>query len=586
MILLTYTADFETTTNADDCRVWAWGLCEVGKEKTFECGNSIDSFFKWCAEKRNIAVYFHNLKFDGNFIIYWLLKHGYAHVRGKKSALTTKTFKTLISDKGVFYSIKICFLKNKNYSKILTIYDSMKVLPFSVSKVAQAFNLPLSKLELDYNTYREPGHILTDSEKEYLKHDVVIMALALDILFKQNLNKMTTASNAFHEYKEVIGEMNFKRWFPPPAYDEDIRRAYKGGFTYANPRYQGCTIGEGIVLDVNSLYPWVMYNCALPYGEGIFFDGKYKYDKRYNLYVQSISCSFKLKKGMIPTIQMKNNLSFVPTEYLESSNGENVILYLTNVDLELFLEHYEVYDLEYINGWKFKCSTQLFKKYIDIWMKVKRDATRNGNSSLRTIAKLMLNSLYGKFALNPVVRSKYPVLGEDDKVHYVKDKEEHRDPVYIPVGVFITAWARHKTITSAQSVYDRFLYADTDSLHLIDTDIPDGLSISDTELGCWKIETQFKRAKFLHAKCYVEEESISEKEFNEIKLGENFNLAYMVDGEYRKLNITCAGLPERCYNQVTFDNFKIGARYFGKLQPEIVSGGVILKEREHTLREK
>ena len=101
-----------------------------------------------------------------------------------------------------------------------------------------------------------------------------------------------------------------------------------------------------------------------------------------------------------------NNLSFIPTQYLESSDGEDVTLCLTNVDLELFMEHYNVYNIEYHSGWKFKSTIGLFKDYIDKWNKVKMESTLNGNKAMRTLAKLMLNALYGKFALNPNVQSK------------------------------------------------------------------------------------------------------------------------------------------------------------------------------------
>ena len=43
-----YSADFETTTNIDDCRVWAWGLCDVeNPEETFTYGNTLDNFFEF-----------------------------------------------------------------------------------------------------------------------------------------------------------------------------------------------------------------------------------------------------------------------------------------------------------------------------------------------------------------------------------------------------------------------------------------------------------------------------------------------------------------------------------------------------------
>ena len=171
---------------------------------------------------------------------------------------------------------------------------------------------------------------------------------------------------------------------------------------------------------------------------------------------------------------MKNNLSFIPTQYLTSSGDEEVTLCLTSVDLELFLEHYNVYNVEWHSGWKFKSTTGLFTEYIDKWTKVKIESTLNGNKAMRTLAKLMLNALYGKFALNPNVQSKIPYY-DNGVIKYTNGAKETRDPIYIPVGTFVTAWARHKTITSAQKVFPIFAYADTDSLHL-NLKLPEELS--------------------------------------------------------------------------------------------------------------
>ena len=112
---------------------------------------------------------------------------------------------------------------------------------------------------------------------------------------------------------------------------------------------------------------------------------------------------------------------------------------MTNIDLELFLEHYEVFDINYISGWKFKSSDKLFKEYIDKWNGIKVKATKEKNKPMRTISKLMLNSLYGKFALNPNVQSKYPYLGEDNIVHYRLGPQETREPIYIPIFRRISA---------------------------------------------------------------------------------------------------------------------------------------------------
>lgn len=557
-----YAADFETTTDLDDCRVWAYGLSEVGNEDNFIYGKSIDEMFSFLVEtQENHTLYFHNLKFDGEFIIYYLLHHGYTHVKERRE-FDDHTFTTLISDMGMFYSIEICFKKGNKKAKknhTLKIYDSLKILPFSVDQVAKSFNLPIKKLELDYNAYREVGHELTEEEVAYLANDVKIMSMALSQMFEQGLRKMTTGANALSQYKEIITKPRFDRMFPTPLYDKDIRQAYKGGFTYLKDGYSDKDLGAGIVLDVNSLYPSVMYYEKMPYDEGIYFRGQYEEDKMYDLYIQHFSCQFELKKGFIPTIQIKHNLSFIPTEYLKDSGGEVVEMALTSIDLKLFFTHYDVWDITYYDGWKFKSSTEMFKDYIDKWNRVKVRATEEGNGGLRTIAKLMLNNLYGKFATNPHVRSKIPYLGEDDIVHYMLGEDEERKAIYIPVGCFVTAHARFKTITSAQKVYDRFVYADTDSLHLLGTEIPKGLEISDTKLGAWKIENEFTRARFIHQKCYIEE----------IK---------------EKLNITCAGMPESCYKYVTWDNFHPGTIYQGKLRHNHAVGGVVLTETTHTIK--
>lgn len=555
-----YVADFETTTDVNDCRVWAWGLVEIGNLDSFEYGNSIESFFERMEQlaKKNETVYFHNLAFDGEFILAHALSNGFRHVCRRKE-IDDKTITTLISDKGVFYSIELIFKKFKTRLHHVTFRDSLKVIPMKVEQAAKAYGLELRKLHIDYDEYRAIGHELTPEEIDYLKCDVLIVAQVLEKQFNEGMTRMTTASNALHDYKNIIGLRNFERWFPEPDYDADIRQSYKGGFTYANPMFTNQEIGQGLVFDVNSLYPSVMYNRPMPYGEPIFFTGKYKPDRLYDLYVQNIVCNFELKPNHIPTIQIKNLPGFLPTEYLTSSKGEDIPLCLTNVDLELFFEHYNVYNLEYDCGWKFKSSTILFKDYIDKWYKIKEQATIDKNPGLRTISKLYLNSLYGRFALNPVTQSKIPYLADDGHIGYRFGDKELRKPLYIPVGTFITAWARHTTISAAQTVYDRFLYADTDSLHLIGTDIPSTLDVDNTRLGAWKLESTFDRAKFIRAKTYVED----------------------INGE---LKVTCAGLPEYLHEQVTFDNFAPMVEYFGKLKPTHVPGGIVLTPSPFTLR--
>lgn len=434
-----FTADFETAVwKEDETWVWAWAVCEIGNSENIIIDNNIDSFMKFCKSQKNASFYFHNLKFDGEFIIYWALTHGFKHVE-KKEEIQDNTFTTLISDMGQFYQICLYYKKGNKIVHKTTFYDSLKIIPFSVDETAKSFNLDISKLKIDYKKEREKGYILNEKEKQYIKNDVLIMAKALDIIFKQDLTKMTRAGNALADYKEIITKSKFIHYFPTLDcdIDKDIRKSYRGGFTYLNPIYKEKDVGKGVVLDVNSLYPSVMYNEKLPFGEPYYFDGKYKEDKVYDLYVQMITCSFELKKNKIPTIQIKNNRSvFRGNEYLESSNNEIVCLVLTNIDLKLFFEQYNVYDLTYECGWKFKSMKGLFTSYIDKWIKVKNEATISGNKGQRTLAKLMLNSLYGKFATSLQVQSKNPYLGDDEIIHYELGEKEEKEGLYLPVRNF------------------------------------------------------------------------------------------------------------------------------------------------------
>ena len=574
-----FTADFETTTDIDDCRVWAYALCEIGNVNNFLYGNNIESFIDFCKNpKENYKIWFHNLKFDGEYIFSYLLKNGYELIEDKKQK-KDKSFTCLISDTGQFYSIEIYFTCKKKKVNKVTIYDSLKLLNFSVDKIAKAFDLPIRKLKLDYKAYRPIGHVLTKDEVDYIRNDVEIMARALKFMFDEGLDKMTIGSCALQYYKNNC--KYFLKYFPvlPYEIDQDIRRSYKGGFTYLNDIYKGKEVGEGLVLDVNSLYPSVLHNDKLPFGEPIFFEGEYKPDKLYPLYIQTFTCIFDIKEGKIPSIQLKNNLSFMPNEYIKSSQGQLVTLTLTNIDLELFFNQYEVTDIVYHNGWKFKGIIGLFSEYIDRWTEKKIQAKKDNNKVLYLISKLMLNSLYGKFGLNPNTRSKFPYLDHDGVIRYYLTPLEQRKPVYIPIATFVTSYARRKTILTSQAIKDftidnfnedYYIYSDTDSIHL--RKLPEDLlrefvDIDDYRLGAWKLESTFTRGKYLRQKCYIEE------------------------NEEDGLNVTVAGLPKNLAKYVNFDNFEQGMSILAedesidhKLTFKHVKGGVLLVDTDFTIK--
>ena len=202
----------------------------------------------------------------------------------------------------------------------------------------------------------------------------------------------------------------------------------------------------------------------------------------------------------------------------------------------------------------FKGQKDMFKEYIDYWKEIKENST----GGLRTLSKLMLNSLYGKFAQSPNGVIKVPKT-DNNGITYLEEVEgEERETVYTAMASFITAYARKVTITAFQENVDRCCYADTDSIHLIGEEVPN-IKVDDNIIGYWKKECTWQYAKFIRAKTYIEE----------------------VNG---KLEVKCAGMPQNLKDHVTKKNFKSGLTLGGKLVPKRCKGGVVLVETDFTIK--
>lgn len=579
-----FAADFETTTKKENCRVWAWAACDVANEKNLYIGTRLDEFLDFCKEsEENHVFWFHNLRFDSSFLIDYLFKSNFKHVTKAKDR-ASRTFKVMMNHKGQIYGVEVVFfLRGKTVNKA-TFYDSAKLFPgMGVDDIAAAFRMPIRKKKIDYTAHDDlpEGAPLTEPEKDYIITDVKIMASALGFFFSHGMDKITLGSCALADYKNTVGLRAYNRWFP--VYRDiqtSIRQSYRGGYAYLNPKFKDKEVGCGVVLDMNSMFPTCMKYDLLPYGTPIYYEGKYIEDSLYPLYVQMLRCSFVLKPGKLPTIQVKHSGYYgAQNEYLTTSNDEELTLCLNSVDLELFFENYDVTNPEFFYGWKFKGQTGMFDKYIDKWTAIKIQSKSEENWGMYLISKLFLNALYGKFGTSVELKSKIPYLDDNGVVKYYDSDPEPQDGGYVAVASFITAYARQRLLTAAQRIMDEYaagistreyIYSDTDSLHIKSDDfsIPEWLEIDSAKLGAWKFESKFRRGKFLRPKCYIED---STEDIDE------------VEPEY-KLKITVAGMPKECHSQVTFSNFKIGARYTGKLMPNAVAGGVILENIDFTIK--
>ena len=521
-----YIAKFENGMNST--YIEKWGVVDIaGKEYT--AGESIEDFMEFVEDLGTATIYMHNLKADGVAIMDYLLREKYVYTSSIDDGLLPGFFSTLITEDGNVFSISQATVKG-----MIMFKDSTKLTAADERELEKSFKL--------------------DIKADGLERDVRAVAEVLNILRAHGLKKSTAASCAMADYKKRCGgSKSFRELFPAIGIecDEDLRKTYKGGWCFVNPDHAGKPTTLGTIVDCNGLYSYIQRDFPLPYGTPVYFRGKGKPTEERPLIVQHLRASFILKPGALPWIQIKYDDRYDQNAYLYMSAGITD-LYLTSPELELLADTYELSEVEYVDGWSFKASADMFKDYVDYWQDLKTKSAKDGNGSLRQVSKIMLNALGGRFGLKMTRTTKRPVLTKSG-VRYERNDSEHNPGVYLPVIIFITAYGRVHTVRKAIACGDRFLYSDTDSVAFIGEEIPDCFNVDKYALGAWKVCANFSSAIFCHAKCYIYKDA---------------------DG----ISVKISGMPDYMHNQVTFENFRPGATYAHKMVPEKVPGGVIYRE--------
>lgn len=636
-----WVADFETTVTGkedqNETEVWSACFAELFSEKDPTIFGDIATFLNYfIALPGSHDVYFHNLKFDGSFILDYLMRSpkykcglyqtGSTYHMKSPNDLLQNEYIYSISDKGRWYTLTI----GKRKSRI-TFKDSVKLLPFSLAQIASSFHTKHSKLEMEYTGDRHANCPITEDEKAYIKNDVYVLKEALEIMFQDGHDKLTIGACALHEFKSRFDRNDYKNFFPnlyhvPISSDlyfydnaaDYIRRSYKGAWTYLNPEKAGKKVYHGRTYDTNSLYPYVMHSESgnkYPVGLPCFWSGNYIPDKAREsnkLFFIRFRCAFYLKPRKLPTVQIKGNFRYLGTEFLATSDLKiggkyynhvrhedgsveqvTVTLTMTSADYELFLEHYNVKYFEILDGCWFYAESGLFDDYIDTY----RTQKETSKGAKRTEAKLFLNNLYGKMSSSDSSSFKWAYMDGED-IKFKVQQENEKEPGYIPIGSFVTSYARCYTIRHAQKNYEHFVYADTDSLHLeniySDNDVVD-IEEHKSKFGAWKCETGWREGLFIRSKTYIE--FIIEE--NKTPCVPHYNLI-------------CAGLPDRCkelflysiernwsedyYRKLpkegreflekirVIEDFQYGLVIPLKLMPVRVKGGIVLKNTTFHLR--
>ena len=642
-----FSCDFETTVFKGQTftEVWASASVELFTEDV-QIFHSIDEQFEYFRNiKENICCYYHNLKFDGNFWLSFLMtklgyKQAYIKHEGKAEEyewiedkyMPANSFKYSISDMGQWYSITI-----KTNGHYIFIRDSLKLLPFSVKQIGSSFKTKHRKLDMEYEGFRYAGCEITDEEKKYIANDVLVVKEALEIMFTQGHKKLTIGSCCLSEFHSILGEFDYKQFFPNLTeieldqsihtyanVDQWIRQSYRGGWCYLVKGKENKIYHNGTTADVNSLYPSMMSSESgneYPIGKPAFWHGDFipeEAKKKNRYFFIRIRTRFYLKKGYLPFIQIKSDHHYKGTESLETSDIYDpktdkyytyyydhrdeyhealVELTLTQTDWYLIQEHYDLVDCTIIDGCYFNTMSGIFDDYINKYKKIKQENT----GALRQLAKLFLNNLYGKLATSTASPFKIAYVKEDQSIGFMSIPSNDKKPVYIPCGSAITSYARNFTIRAAQKnyhgVHERgFIYADTDSIHcdLAPEEIQ-GITVDPVEFCCWKLESCWDEAIFTRQKTYIEH--VTHEDLKPI------------DNPY--YSVRCAGMPQKCKDlfvkslsdvseeelkdcteeerkflskKRTIKDFKIGLLVPDKLLPKRIKGGVILQETTYQMR--
>lgn len=400
-------------------------------------------------------------------------------------------------------------LKLTKDSKTLVVVDSTNYFKAPLSELGKQIGLP--KLSVDFSSASEEELI------RYCRRDVEILSeyfISFISWWRNNdLGNFTVsvAGLAFNAFRHKFLKHKILVHSNEDALDLELK-SYRGGRNECF--YIGEVNQEIYKLDVNSMYPFVMrYN---PYPlklkkvlENISTDQLKELTRRY-----MAICDVCLETDE-PAYGLRLSKLIFPIGRFRAV--------LTTPELSYAIEHNHLRKVH-------KCALYeygyIFKDYVDFFYNLKREAEQKGSTITRSFAKLMLNSLYGKFAqrVREFEEIDYPPLfdfgstmvydttsGEKYKLYFINGKpyrlSRDRKLFYdanIAIASHVTAYARmylwHLIKTAGNgNVY----YVDTDSLFVNEEGFKRLEQYIGQDLGMLKLEGRADRAIFYAPKDYV-----------------------------------------------------------------------------------
>jgi DNA polymerase elongation subunit (family B) len=363
----------------------------------------------------------------------------------------------------------------------ISFIDSYNVLANSLHNLSNIFDIKHKKIEIEYDKnnmlkFKEENR---DLYYEYLKYDVIsLFEICKEFEKKLNINffPTTIASLSLYLYRRHFLDRNL--FSPRKKVDDFISQSYAGGRVEV---FRPGKHEQVFVYDINSMYPFVMKNFEYPIGTPVkVYNYKSDYIGIYHIKFEQINYN-------IPAIfwekSKENGLEFI-------YSGEG---YYFTPEIEVALK-YGV-KIEFIEGYIWKNKAKLFSDFVDFYYNIRKE---NKSNAMGYICKLILNSLYGKFAQKErksvLVRLKPNELKKllDKKISVIPYKGDLYEVVYpqtithrvIQLSALTTSYARAYLAELIMKYKDNIIYIDTDSLHL-NREITENIG---QELGQLKLE--------------------------------------------------------------------------------------------------
>ena len=259
-------------------------------------------------------------------------------------------------------------------------------------------------------------------------------------------------------------------------------------------------------IDINSSYPSVMCSNTFlcPYGSPLKCN-------KLNLK------KYQLMK-LIPKYNIKKHQTFMPL-FMYRVAGKNKWVHSLQKGHEYYIDtnmwryfntHYNIknFNIEYCYTFKAKSMASFFAETINQEYKNKSQ-WKNINEALYQQAKIILNSIFGKFVTKWRKTASYYDTKKQKWVTY----DYYISGEYMPIGIAILNGARIKLCETVNDKYQAFKYCDTDSLCLlIPSDITNykkyfreewNLQLHPTELGAWDLEGIYIMWGFFQPKAYL-----------------------------------------------------------------------------------